>query len=126
MLISVLPAAVPRMDKPKWNIKCCNPFAKPDHLKRCRLRTVLPWMCQRMSTINLGDKICETCRKQLSKVPSTEVESLESVESGQEASVDELSAFESLESLNQCLGAIGETPVVRKKLQQAKYPREKI
>ena len=34
--------------------------------------------------------------------------------------------LESLKTINQCLSAIGETPIVKKKLQQTKYPREKM
>ena len=35
-------------------------------------------------------------------------------------------AQESLDPINQCLGGIGETPIVRKKLNQVRYPKEKL
>ena len=89
-------------------------------------------MCEKQPTLTLRNKICDSCRKQLAKIPSKEIESTESCESSHDVSVCghlEHSDFhnkESLESLNQCLTAIGETPVVKKKLQQIKYPKQKI
>ena len=128
-----------KMDKPKWQNKCCNPFAKPHHLKKSNLRPVLQWMCEKLPTLTVGDKICAGCRIELAKIPVAEVNSTESIESGECSLIesalesgacslqeDAFQKQESLKSLNQCLAAIGETPIAKKKLQQVKYPKEKI
>ena len=76
--------------------------------------------------------------KQLGKLPITDpttessactpvTESSESVdleESDQDR--DSCRNLAILESVNQCLGEIGETPVVKKKLQQVHYPKDKL
>lgn len=135
------------MDQARFSYLCCNPFDKANHSsKRKNLRSVLPWMCERIHSIEVGAKICDECRKQLGKLPipdpTTEssectpvTESSESVHLEQS---DEESDFcrnleakscqdtSTLESVNQCLEEIGETPVVKKKLQQVHYPKDKL
>ena len=106
-----------KMDYPTWKNTCCNPFAKPRHSKRSKLRPVLPWMCEKKSTLTLDDKICDDCRKKLATMPSTE----SSQEDGEvDAESDVFEKEVSLESLNTCLRAMGETPVVKEKLQLIK------
>ena len=51
-------------------------------------------------------------------------ESSESVHLDEES--DSCRNLPTLESVNQCLGEIGETPVVKKKLQQVHYPKDKL
>ena len=49
---------------------CCNPFEISDHTwssRRKNLRPVIAWMCERAPHITIGMKICDTCRKKLSK-----------------------------------------------------------
>ena len=112
-----------KMDYPTWKNTCCNPFAKPRHSKRSKLRPVLPWMCEKKSTLTLDDKICDDCRKKLATMPSIE----SSQEDGEvDAESDVFEKEVSLESLNTCLRAMGETPVVKEKLQLRKYPKEKM
>lgn len=72
----------------------------------------------------MGSKICDNCRKKLAKIPTTpQVSSASEYESENDVYAD---TSESLASLNQCLGEIGETPVSKHKLQQTKYPKQKI
>ena len=72
----------------------------------------------------MGSKICDNCRKKLAKIPTTsQVSSASELESESEFYAD---TSESLASLNQCLGEIGETPVSKHKLHQTKYPKQKI
>ena len=85
-------------------------------------------MCEKLSILELDDKICDSCRKQLVKLPSTKVDSTELTEadsSDPNANLQEsvLGEQASLVSLNQCLSAIGETPITKKKLRRVKYPR---
>ena len=61
------------MDQARFSYLCCNPFDKPNHSsKRKNLRSVLPWRCERVHSIQLGAKICDECRKQLGKLPITD------------------------------------------------------
>ena len=49
---------------------CCNPFDIPGHTwcsRRKNLRPVTAWMCERAPHISVDSKICDTCRKKLSK-----------------------------------------------------------
>ena len=58
------------MDQARFSYLCCNPFDKANHsAKRKDLQSVLPWMCERIHSIQLGAKICDECRKQLGKLP---------------------------------------------------------
>ena len=123
------------MDHPRFSYLCCNPFNKDNHSsKRKNLRTVLPWMCERIHSNQLGAKICDECRKQLGKLPTPDptTESSECIpvteSSGSvhlEQSNEESDSCRNLEtkfcqdtstleSVNQCLLEIGETPVVKK------------
>ena len=60
----------------------------------------------------MGCKIFDNCQKYLAKIL--------------QPPQDYADTSESLASLNQCLGEIGETPVTKHKLQQTKYPKQKI
>ena len=69
-------------------------------------------------------EIYANCRRKLAKIPTTPQDSSASdYKSENDVYAD---TSESLASLNQCLGEIGETPVSKHKLQQTKYPKQKI
>ena len=124
------------MDQARSSYLCCNPFDKANHSSKERMFDLfLPWMCERIHSIQPGAKICNECRKQLGKlpIPDPTTESSECTpvtESSQSVQLDEESDscrnLPTLESVNQCLGEIGETPVVKKKLQQVHYPKDKL
>ncbi len=124
--------SVNQMDQ--WASVCCNPFGKAKHSHmRKNLRPVVPWMCEKLPSLSLRAKVCDACRKKLAQVTEARAESPDQFESSQEdagasSQLEEDVSYQhkSLESINQCLSAIGETPVVKKKLQQAKYPKEKV
>ena len=82
--------------------------------------------------------MCDDCRKKLTMAPLPRSESEEVVKSSEEevvesgeednASSEHEEVFyqqESLQPLNQCLTAIGETPIAKKKL-QVKYRKQKL
>ena len=80
-------------------------------------------------------KTCDNCRKKLAQIsePVSAPEEHGPYESGQDdpsassqVEEDVFYAQESLDPINQCLGGIGETPIVRKKLDQVRYPKEKL
>ena len=51
---------------------CCNPFDIPGHSWSSRtknLRPVTAWMYERAPQISIGSRICDSCRKNLSKEP---------------------------------------------------------
>ena len=87
------------MDQARFSYLCCNLFDKANHsAKRKNLRSVLPWMCERIHSIQLGAKICDECRKQLGKLPK-EYSSLSSSKEervtirGDELTLEEITGF---------------------------------
>ena len=108
------------MNQVQWMNICCNPFNKVGHSsKKKNLRPVLPWMIEKFPFLVPEAKICDSCRKQLA------VESNPVNDSDDEIDSSYVCQQESLKSINQCLQAIGETPVSKKKLVQASYPKKK-
>ena len=87
------------MDQARFSYLCCNPFDKANHsAKRKNLRSVLPWMCERIHSIQLGAKICDECRKQLGKLPKEYSSSSSSKEErviirGDELTLEEITGF---------------------------------
>ena len=54
----------------EWRQSCCNPFNKVRHTVRekSQLRAVTKKMCKKVPSILPGEKICHTCRKQVSDI----------------------------------------------------------
>ena len=110
------------MDKASFSYLCCNPFNKANHSSRRKnLRSVLPWMCKRIRSIQLGALTAESSEC----TPVTESSESVYLEQSEEES-DSCRNRLALESVSQCLEKIGETPLVKKKLQQVHYPKEKL
>lgn len=127
------------MDKPstsRLSIYCCNPFKKPGHFNyKKNVRPVSKHLLQETTLLNLGDKICDTCRKAIYVQPSAaEGQSLVSVESsglatGNSDSSESDEVFEkneALVSLNTSLQCVGESPIKRKRLLEKKYAKTKL
>lgn len=57
-------------------VQCCNPFKKPNHFVRDRkkLRSVTLWMLELFPEIPSGSVLCDTCRKDLTKLKKAEEE----------------------------------------------------
>lgn len=106
-----------------WCNTCCNPFEKPDHsAKRKNLRLVTERMCDMVPSIQMGSRICDDCRKIVSQVTSMPATS--NLEVSDDPYVDDL---ESVASLNQYLGEVGETPINKAKLHQStEYTKQKL
>ena len=75
-------------------------------------------MLEKVQSLILGAKICDSCRKELAQLA---VESDPLDNSGNEF---DSTYIESLESVNECLQAIGETPIIKKKLVNTNYPKK--
>lgn len=78
-------------------------------------------MCEKLPSLPLKGKVRDGCRKQLTMAPLPRSESEEVIKSGEEdgASSEGEEVFhqqESLQPVNQCLTAIGETHIAKKKL----------
>ena len=119
-----------------WKSTCCNPFQVRGHTARkSSLRPVAKWMREKNSTIQVGSKICDTCRKKLAKVsntPNHDVDA-ETVNSSSPTPSDSVSDHEieyehseAIGVVNQCLVDLGETPVTKRKLQSKKYKERKL
>ena len=98
---------------------CCKPFDIPGHTwssHRKNLRPVTAWMCEIAPHITIGMKICDTCRKKLSKESLDVTESATSEldpptpPSSQAADSDPLFSHgsEAVSSINVCLAEISE------------------
>ena len=77
------------MAQSQWRSTCWNPFNKSNHnAKRKNLRPVTRWMCEQAANISVGMRICDSCRKALTRTPPClpEVESQPSVLPEQESS----------------------------------------
>ena len=108
---------------------CCNPFDIPGHnwsSRKKNLRLVTPWMCERAPQISVGSKICDTCRKKLSKEPSIPIPYPDSPCSEVEDAEAYIPSPEAVASLNMCLADIGETPYSCIKARGKKYSRQKV
>ena len=108
---------------------CCNPSDIPGHTwgsRRKNLRPVTAWMCERAPQLSIGSKICDTCRKKLSREPP--VFNPEPDSPSPEAEEDELyvQSPEAVSSLNKCLVELGETPCSQIKARGKKYSRQKV
>ncbi len=114
-----------------FSYKCCNPI---DHSSmRKNLRDVLPWMIEKFPTISLGEKICDECRKQVGRSSIPKAASPFDEEAEKETLFLSDPDFCSpplpqrqFKTVNQCLEAIGETPLAAHKLSQVKYPKQKM
>ena len=115
---------------------CCNPFDIPGHTwssRRKNLRPVTAWMCERAPHITIGMKICDTCRKKLSKESPDATESVTSEldpptpPSSQATESDPLFSHssEAVSSLNVCLAEIGETPFSQSRARSKTYCGQK-
>ena len=108
---------------------CCNPFDIPGHNWSSRtknLRPVMEWMCERAPQIPIGSKICDTCRKKLSKQPPVLLPEPDSPSSVAEEPEVYVHIPEAVASLNVSLADIGETPYSRIKARGKKYSRQKV
>ena len=115
---------------------CCNPFDIPGHTwssRKKNLRPVSAWMCERAPNITIDMKICDTCRKKLSKespwLDVTESAASELNPSSSQATQSDSLFFHSSEavsSLNVCLAEIGETPFSQCKSRSKVYCGQKV
>ena len=116
---------------------CCNPFEIPGHTwssRRKNLRPVIAWMRERSPHITIGMKICDTCRKKLSKELPDPIESVTSkldpptILNLQATESDPLFSrgSEAVSSLNVCLEEIGETPLCQSRARSKTYCRQKV
>ena len=88
-------------------------------------------MYEKLPSLTLGANICDDCKEKIAKLPTPEPESEAPVESSEEAyastyslSGELCSPRESVESVNQCLIALGETPIVKKNCQSGEQKDE--
>ena len=116
---------------------CCNPFDVPGHIwssRRKNLRPVTAWMCEKASSISIDQKICDTCRRRLSKESQDVTESIPFEpdplfsDTSEATSSDPLfsDASEAASSLNMCLAEIGETPYSQSRARSKCYSRQKM
>ena len=109
------------MEPVSWRNVCCNPFNKPGHYSmKKNLRPVLSWMIDVLPSVKADDKVCDSCRKQLTLLivkpssldntfVSTNEEPLdESCDNPCNDADDDYACPFDLESINECLKGIKE------------------
>lgn len=122
-------------------VNCFNPLKKSCHSHvRKGLRFVMPWMCSLIPEMTENSKVCDSCRKELSKMkndsksimtenfPSTshcESEVMICGKSDDVSDTDSTLFNESLKSFNDSLVELGESPIDKKKCRYKKYSQEK-
>ena len=84
------------MAQKQWTNSCCNPFNNPRH-KKTSLRPVLSWMSEKIPTLTLDQKICDSCRKKISEMETE----------ARESSDENTFHYQDLESVNKGLSIIG-------------------
>ena len=104
----------------QWRNLCCNPFNKPNHFirKKNQLRVVTKRICEKVPSILPGEKICDSCRKQLAA--ESEWQSLPQGHSDSFPESDVVSPTDemfghplaTLAVANEHLDAIGEKPLI--------------
>ncbi len=115
-----------------WRDKCCNPFNKQRHnSKKKSLRPVTKAMSEVDCKLGLqiGSRICNGCRVQLSGIREAQSlsESPTSVPSSPlSASFVEAERLESLQLVSECLQGLGETPATKRKTRSKKYSKDKL
>ena len=126
------------MEQVPWRNVCCNPFNKPGHYSmKKNLRPVLSWMIDVLPSVKADGKVCDSYRKELTllivKPSSLDNTSVSTNEEPLDESCDNPCNDADndyvhpldLESINECLKGIGETPVTKKKLAHKSYTKEK-
>ena len=83
-------------------------------------------MCERAPQISIDSKICDTCRKKLSKEPTVPIPEPDSPSSETEKAEVYVHTPEAIHSLNMCLADIGETPYSQSKARGKNYSRQKV
>ena len=92
---------------------CCNPFNLLSHnwsSRKKNLRLVQEWMFAQVD-VPLGSKICDSCRKKLSKLPDFDANTDPPAESDASFGEQYVDAAEAICSVNKCLLEIGPMPV---------------
>ena len=120
--------------QPQWRNLCCNPFNKPHHFirKKSQRRVVTDRMCEKVPSISPGEKICDSCRKQLAAESEQQSLPQEQSDSSPESDVvsptDEMFGhpLATLAVANEHLDTIGETPLTKRKLRSKRYRRQKL
>ena len=99
------------MERVTWTNVCCNPFNKAAHFSKKKiLRPVQPWMIEKIPILTLRGR--DSCRKEIALYTAPNV--LDGSFDDPDSSYS--SQQTNLESLNEFLQAIGETPVVKKEI----------
>ena len=105
----------------KWRGTCCNPFRISGHTARSNaLRPVNNWMCEKHPLVQMGSKICDTCRKKLARLSEVSTLGVESdvslstiSDSPSDSEIIEEERYDSLHLVNQCLEDFDVTPVTK-------------
>ena len=90
-------------------------------------------MCEKHPLVQMGSKICDSCRKKLAKLSEVPTLGLESdlspsipSDSSSDSEMMKEERYDSLHFVNQCLEDLDEMPVTKRKLRTKKYSKRKL
>jgi hypothetical protein len=87
------------------------------------LRNILPWMTENLPQLNSGHKVCDKCRKKVSKL-KCDVSTKQNDDDSDE--IEQFAKVIAMQSLNESLQLIGESPIKEKRHGKGKYPTRKM
>jgi hypothetical protein len=98
--------------------QCCNPFDESGHNNvRNNLRNILPWITEKLPHLNSDHKVCDKCRKKISKLKcdASTKQKKYYIDSDNDA-IEQFAKITVIQSLNENLQSIGESPIKKKRL----------
>jgi hypothetical protein len=103
---------------------CCNPFDESGHNNvKNNLRNILPWMTEKLSQLNSDNKVSDKCHKKILKL-KCDASNKEKDDYSDE--IEQFARIPAVQSLNESLQSIGESPIKKKRLGEGKYPTSKM
>lgn len=84
-------------------------------------------MIDKVPTLTLGQKVCSRCRNKISEIPEPTLDLHDTDSHSSRDSVAEILQTDVVvDSLNNSLQILGETPIKKKRLNEKNYPKNKV
>jgi hypothetical protein len=87
------------------------------------VRNILPWMTEKLPQLNTDHKVCDKCREKISKLKCDASNKQKDDDSDE---IEQFAKITAMQSLNESLQSIGESPIKKKRLGEGKYPTSKM
>jgi hypothetical protein len=102
------------------SVLCCNPFNESGHNNaRNNLRNRLPWKTEKLPQLDSDHKVCDKCRKKISKL-KCDASGKQKDNDSDMNEIEHFAKITALQSLNESLQSIGESSIKKKRLSVGK------